>query len=114
MSPWRIPDGQLDRSHTYQNENDAAEYVKAFESSSGEERMMAAALMCANPATPENLIRRQLTNDTIPPRVGYDRSIMGIDEVLGTPSVPVVHSIFDFAADEAALQSTSRPSLSSW
>ncbi len=111
---WRIPDGQLDRTWNYQSENDREMYIRAFESPRPEQRMMAAALMCADPSTPESVIRSQLTNTTIPPRTGYDRTVPGINEVFATPAVPVVHSIMDYSADEAALQSTSRPSLAAY
>jgi len=111
MSPWRIPDGQLDRTWNYQSENDRAEYIKAFQSSEAEQRMMAVALTCADPATPEAVIRAQLTNTTIPPRTGYDLTVPGIDAVLAVTPEPVVHSILDFTSDQAALESTMQPSL---
>lgn len=58
---WRVPDGVLDQTHTWNNDTDRAEYEKAFQTGSLEERLMAAALTCADPNTPERVIRRQLS-----------------------------------------------------
>lgn len=110
---WSIPDGQLDRTHTYQNENDREMYRRAFETGTIADKNMAIALMCADPSTPESVIRAQLTRTTIPPRVGYDRNEPGIYDVL-TDEVPVTHSIMDFSADQAARESTFRPSQETW
>lgn len=83
---WRLPDGILDRTHEWQNENDYAEYRKAFEAAPGEEQMMAMALMCANPNTPESFIEQNLTNPEMPPRYGYDREQPTIQDVLSISS----------------------------
>lgn len=71
---FRIPDSILDRTHAWQNENDRAEYMKAFEAAPEEGQKMAMALMCADPGTPEAFIRGNLTNEEIPPRTGYTES----------------------------------------
>lgn len=58
---WRIPDGVLDDTHAWNNENDRIEFLKAFQSNSAEEQKMAVALMSADPSTPERDIRRNLS-----------------------------------------------------
>ena len=58
---WRLPDGLLDDTHAWNNDTDRAEYEKAFREGSLEERLMAAALTCADPSTPQAAIRRQLS-----------------------------------------------------
>jgi hypothetical protein len=71
---WRLPDGLMDRTSAWNNENDRAEYMKAFESSPGEDQMMSMALICADPGTPESFIWRNLSNMEMPPRVGYSQN----------------------------------------
>lgn len=83
---WRIPDGILDRTHEFQNENDWAEYRKAFEAGPGEEQKMAFALICADPSTPERFIEKSLTNPEMPPRYGYPREQPTLMDVLSLGS----------------------------
>lgn len=84
--PWRIPDGLLDRTHEFQNENDWAEYQKAFQAAPGEDRKMAFALICASPDTPESFITDSLTNPEMPPRTGYIENEPTIMDVLSISS----------------------------
>jgi hypothetical protein len=86
MGGWRIPDGILDRTHEFQNSNDQAEYRKAFQNAPGEEQLMAMALICADPSTPESFIMRSLSNPEMPPRTGYPREQPTIQDVLSISS----------------------------
>lgn len=61
MVGFRLPDSLLDDTHQWNNELDRVEYEKAFREGSTEEKLMAAALVCADPNTPEAQIRRQLS-----------------------------------------------------
>ena len=80
---WRLPDGVLDDTHEWQNENDMREYDRAFLSSAEEDQKIAVALMCADPATPDRFIRRNLMADPgMPPRYGYTDNEPTIDDVL--------------------------------
>jgi len=83
---WRIPDGVLDDTHSWQNENDMREYERAFRSPADEQRKMAMALLCADPATPENFIRAELSDSSMPPRYGYTNSEPTIDDVFSIGS----------------------------
>lgn len=80
--PWRIPDGILDKTHEFQNENDYAEFVKAFQATPGEEQKMGFALLCASPQTPEKFIAQSLACPPLPPRYGYPRQQPTIMDVL--------------------------------
>jgi hypothetical protein len=102
------PDGRLDSTHTWQSETDRESYMRAFQTGSAEDKRMAVALMCADPATPENVIRRQLTNVFIPPRLGYDRTEPDIDVVLAQEPEVFPHSFMDFSNDPAGRDSSSR------
>jgi hypothetical protein len=84
--PFRLPDGILDRTHAFVNENDRAEYMKAFQASPGEDQMMSMALICADPGTPESFIWRNLSNMEMPPRVGYIQSEPTIMDALSISS----------------------------
>jgi len=102
------PDGRLDSTHAWQNENDREMYRRSFETGSAEDKRMAVALVCADPATPEALIRRQLTNAFVPPRLGYDRSEPDIDVVFAQQPEVFPHSMMDFSNDPAGRDSSSR------
>jgi hypothetical protein len=83
---FRLPDGLLDSTAERQNANDRVEYEKAFESGELETRKMAMALMCADPSTPENFIRANLTNPEMPPRYGYTDIEPTLDDVFSIGS----------------------------
>jgi hypothetical protein len=83
---WRIPDGQLDRTHDWINDNDRVEFSRAFECGNLEEQKMAMALMCADPATSEAKIRRALSNPEMPARYGYTNEEPTLEDVFSIGS----------------------------
>ena len=74
----------LDDTHSWNNDTDRYEYEKAFQEGSTEEKLMAAALMCADPNTPEAVIRRQLSV-----KPGAVRPVSMIDNTHEQPTVDV-------------------------
>lgn len=58
---WRIPDGLLDDTRVNNYANDQFEYERAFREGSLEEQKMALCLTCADPSTPEKMIRSRLS-----------------------------------------------------
>jgi hypothetical protein len=83
---FRLPDGILDRTHSWVNEQDMREYDKAFQSLPGEDQRMQMALLCADPSTPEDFIRAKLSNPMMPPRYGYTNMEPDLDDVLSIGS----------------------------
>src|ERR1017187_6431248 len=83
----QTPDGNLDHTHTWINANDRVAWQRAFDIGSDAEKLMAVALLCGSPDTPEDVIRDQLTTETMPPRTGYDRTVVGIDACFTGPGV---------------------------
>lgn len=81
--PVEIADSILDRTHTWQNENDRVAFERAFATGSLAERRIAQAVLSASPDTPEAVIRAQMTAPPPPPRYGYRVDALGIDDVLG-------------------------------
>lgn len=103
------PDGRLDRTHQWQNNDDRVAYDRAFKVGDQEEIQMAIAQYCADPATPEGKIRAMMTNPSMPPRTGYDRTEPTIESALAVRS-PRGRLLFD----KVGPTSTSRPSLGKW
>lgn len=81
---WRVPDSAMDSTHSWNNDTDRAEFMKAFAEGSTEEKLMAAALTCADPNTPEAAIRRQLSV-----KPGSVRPVSMFDNTHEQPTVDV-------------------------
>ena len=113
---WSIPDSSLDHTHTWQSEQDRESYQRAFETNSRQDKAMAAALTCADRATPNAMIRQQLMPVLqMPLRTGYDRTEPGImaawdDAQTDNPA----HSMTDFSQDPAGRTSTMRPAMEAY
>ena len=105
------PDGRLDTHPNWQNSTDRASYQRAFQVGTVAERLMAMALVAADPNTPEDVIRDQLTTETMPPRTGYDRTVVGIDACFTGPGV-VNDTLIDYSGrvDDTG-RTAGRPSL---
>jgi len=86
--PWRLPDGFIDDTHTWQSHNDQVAFEKAFESSDDEEQKMAMALFCADPSTPEKFIRRTLVDTRQTDRTAPSFPPATIEEVFARSQVP--------------------------
>jgi hypothetical protein len=114
----RTPDGRLDRSHpwqqgpNWQNLNDKVEWERAAKQGAPEQRQMAIAMYCADPDTPNEVIRELLTNPAFPPRYGYDREVPGIADILQVRQPPS-HSLFDYSGTDHSQESSMRPGLHS-
>lgn len=59
--PYRVPDGILDHTHTWINENDRVSYERAFANGDLAAKRCAQAILSADPATPEAVITEQMT-----------------------------------------------------
>ena len=107
----QTPDGNLDSTHTWNNSTDRASWERAFQVGTVAEQLMAMALVAADPNTPEDVIRDQLTTETIPPRTGYDRTTIGIDACFTGPEV-ANNTLIDYSGrvDDSG-QTAGRPSL---
>ena len=107
----QTPDGNLDSTHTWNNSTDRASWERAFQVGTVAEQLMAMALVAADPNTPEDVIRDQLTTETIPPRTGYDRTVVGIDACFTGPPV-VNNTLIDYSGrvDDTG-RTAGRPSL---
>jgi hypothetical protein len=107
----QTPDGNLDQTHTWNNSTDRVAWQRAFQVGTVAEQKMAVCLMAADPNTPEDYIRDQLTVDNMPPRTGYDRTVVGIDACFTGPPV-VSNTLIDYSGRESiGHTSTDRPSL---
>lgn len=79
-----LPDAALDHSHQWQNAQDRVEWQRAFGEPDAQRQMMAQAMLCANPLTPEQMIQDNLTVHDVPPREGYPAgSAPTIDDIFG-------------------------------
>ena len=107
----QTPDGNLDHTHTWINANDRVAWQRAFQMGTAAEQLMAMALVAADPNTPEDVIRDQLTTETMPPRTGYDRTVVGIDACFTGPPV-VSNTLIDYSGrvDDTG-RTAGRPSL---
>jgi hypothetical protein len=59
--PFKLQDGLLDGTHTWQNENDRVSYQRAFVQGDMAQKRIAIALLSASPLTSGDEIRAQLT-----------------------------------------------------
>jgi hypothetical protein len=107
----QTPDGNLDSTHTWNNSTDRVSWERAFQQGTVADQQMAVALMCADPNTPEDVIRDQLTTEYIPPRTGYDRTVVGIDACFTGP--PVVNStLINYSGrEDDTARTAGRPSM---
>jgi hypothetical protein len=107
----QTPDGNLDGTHTWNNANDRVSWQRAFQVGTVAEQLMAQCLMAADPNTPEDVIRDQLTQETVPPRTGYDRTVVGIDACFTGPPV-VNNTLINYSGrDDDTARTAGRPSL---
>ena len=107
----QTPDGNLDSTPTWQNSTDRVAYQRAFQMGTAAEQLMAMALVAADPNTPEDVIRDQLTTETMPPRTGYDRTVVGIDACFTGPGV-VNNTLINYSGrDDDTGRTAGRPSL---
>lgn len=99
--------------YPWESGDDQLAYTRVFIPSRIEQAQMDAALQAA--AAPAAEIRRQLMRPlSMPPRYGYGAPGTDILTCWEQPQTVPVHSIMDYTNDEAALLSTSRPSLGQW
>lgn len=80
-----VPDGMLDRTHAWQQEQDMSLLLNS-DVSGPEEQKMNFALLCAQPSTPEDFITSNLTNPFMPPPMGYDREQPTLQDVFTVSS----------------------------
>jgi hypothetical protein len=92
-----------DNTHTWNNRNDQVEFERAFYTGSVEEQLMAIALHCANPLTPEKEIRQRLTVPGVPSRLGYNRVEPGIGEAFAGYQAPDPHSMMDYSGKSTSV-----------
>jgi len=111
-----IPNGDTvyDGTHTWNNEHDKGAYKRAFMQGTDEERLMAAALMCADPATPESMIRSNLTAPKPPRRFGYTKEEPSIDDAFADYQAPDPHSMFDFSGVSTSASPIAKNTQAVW
>lgn len=99
--------------YPWESADDQIEYTRVFIPTRAEQTQMDAALQAA--AAPSAEIRRQLMRP-LPMAPRYGSPGPGTDILTCWQESPVapVHSIMDYTSDEAALLSTSRPSIGQW
>lgn len=112
--PWSIADSIYDNTHTWANANDRVEFEHAFKQDPRQQRLMAQAEMTADPATPEDVIRVNMTAG-LPVDAGPARPQATIESVLdGTALQPnrlYDRAPTDFSGTVAGMSGTSQPSL---
>lgn len=62
--------GQYDNTQAWNNDNDRVMWERAFTQGARQVQLEAQALMCADPATPNDFIRNQMTAPDAPPLFG--------------------------------------------
>lgn len=113
-----FPEGQYDHSHTWMNASDRVSWERIWSTGTDGQRKMAEAAMTADPATPEDMIRANLTAPVIAQR-GMKVS-MTLDDVLGVgtqgfnPGHLYDRAPSDFSGTPAGTEGTSMPSLPAW
>ena len=110
MSPWRIPDGLLDNTHTYQNQQDEVEYLRAFQEQGREAQLTAQAMVLASPNMDKQEIRTKMTA-LPPPRFGYAQPVMTIDDCFSLNPDPNVNltAPTDFTGTNGSYSGSDRP-----
>lgn len=99
--------------YPWENGDDRLQYPAIFTPTAAEQAQMDAALELQ--AAPATAIRELgMTLPPMPPRYGRGPGMPDILTCWEPAQAPPVHSIMDYTNDEAALQSTSRPSLGQW
>lgn len=99
--------------YPWESDDDQLAWTRVFIPSRAEETQMGNALQLAR--MPGAFIRRQLMGTTpMPPRYAYGPGMPDILTCFEPAQPAPVHSIMDYTSDEAALQSSSRPSLGQW
>lgn len=96
-------DTVIDDTHTWNNRNDKVDFERAFITGNVEEKLMAVALHCADPSTPEQEIRERLTVPGVPPRLGYNREAPTIDDAWQAYQAPDPHSMMDFSGTSTSV-----------
>jgi len=99
--------------YPWESDDDQLAWTRVFIPARTEQMQMDAALRLA--AAPADEIRRQGMGPLpMPPRYGRGPRMPDILTCWESSQAVPVHSIMDYTNDEAALQSTSRPSLGQW
>lgn len=99
--------------YPWESEDDRLQYTRVFVPSRMEQAQMGAAL--AFTGMPAQQIREvMMTPPPAPPRFNLAGNGTDILTCWEDSQLPVTHSIMDYTGDEAALQSTARPSLGQW
>ena len=108
--PWRIPDGLLDNTHTWNNRNDEVEYLRAFTEQGREAQLTAQAMVLASPNMDKQEIRTKMTA-LPPPRFGYAEHGITIDDCFGLPADPNLNSSppTDFSGTNGGYTGTDYP-----
>lgn len=111
-----VPNGDTvyDGTHTWNNAHDRGAYKRAFMQGTDEEKLMDAALMCADPATPDAIIRKNLTAPRPSPRLGYTKEEPTIDAAFTNYQAPDAHSMFDFSGTSTSVSPTAKNTQVVW
>lgn len=113
------PDGEYQHGSTWVNANDRVEWQRTFAVGDAAARKMALAMLTANPDTPADEIRNNLTAPYPSDRYGDMKVSPTIDDVLGTGPAgwksPGNHlydrAPTDFSGSPAGQEASSLPSL---
>ena len=108
--PWRIPDGLLDDTHTYQNREDEVAYLRAFQEPAVEKQLCAQAMVLATPNVDKQEIRDKMTS-LPPPRFGYAQPVFSISDCFGLPHDINIdgHPPTDFSGTNGSYSGSDRP-----
>lgn len=104
----------IDGTHTWNNRNDQVEFERAFQQGTIQEKLMAIALYCADPATPENRIRRQGTAPMPPSRFGYSKIEPTLDDAFAGFKPPDPSSMMDYSGNSNNVPPTQTNNLTVW
>lgn len=110
------PDGQYDHA-SWQNANDRVMYERTFAQGNREQQLVAQAMICANPETPNDEIRAKMTAQPVP-EFGMEKNDPTLDDVLSGAAFQTGHlydqSPTDFSGSNASTEASSVPSLPYW
>jgi hypothetical protein len=112
-----FPDGRYDHGATFRNANDRVEWERTFRTGTDAQRLMAAAMITANPGTPEAEIREKLSVPPLPAAGPVSVTQMTITDVLGIGAAADAGHMYDrsptdFSGTPGGYSASSVPGLS--
>lgn len=115
--PWSIADTQYDNSHPWDSMFNGMPLTDVFKQDPMQQKLMGQAITTANPETPEDFIRANMTAG-LPADAGPARPQPTIDSVLDGsalyPSRLYDRAPTDFSGTPAGMGSSSAPNLPAW